>query len=266
MAGGRFGIRHLLSMSPLRNQERSACDGEEAYFGPWCVGKYHSQYASQGPELVKKSARWVPKLLMDEMKIGRVWTSEAFFAMIHRRSKEMLDSTVMMDESAVSFHSPETKQQLKQWRKKGEPGPIKAEVHATRAKQMVLAFSDSKGLICTNYMPRGTTVNAKYIMEALCNNMVIFKKRRPIMAAGDWFLNWDNVARATALFAGSCPRRLLPIPQGKEGAGRPHTDQGDLQEEVGGGCKDSHGGGLRRGFPAVVSPLQKVYCDRRQLC
>jgi histone-lysine N-methyltransferase SETMAR len=67
----------------------------------------------------------------------------------------------------VSFHTPETKQQSKQWLKKVEPGPIKAEFHATRAKQMVLAFFDAKGLIYTNYVPRGTTVNARYIVEAL---------------------------------------------------------------------------------------------------
>jgi hypothetical protein len=70
--------------------------------------------------------------------------------MIRCRSKAMLDNIVTMDESAVSFHTPETKQQFKQWLKEGEPGPIKAKVHATRAKQMVLVFFDSKGLIYTN--------------------------------------------------------------------------------------------------------------------
>ncbi len=35
-------------------------------------------------------------------------------------------------------------------------------------KQMVLAFFDSKGLVYTHYAPRGTTVNAKYIVDALC--------------------------------------------------------------------------------------------------
>ncbi len=69
--------------------------------------------------------------------------------------------------------------------KEGRVWLIKAKVHATRAKQMVLAFFDSKGPIYTNYMPRGTTVNAKYIMEALGNFTKIFKKKRPIMAAGD---------------------------------------------------------------------------------
>jgi histone-lysine N-methyltransferase SETMAR len=142
-------------------------------------------------------ARWVPTLLTEEMKKERVRTSEAFLAMIRRCSKAMLENIVTMDESAVSFHTPETKQQSKQWLKKGEPGLIKAKVHATRAKQMILAFFDA-GLIYTNYVPKGTTVNAKYIVEALGTFLKVLRKKRPVMAAGEWFLHWDNELVHTA--------------------------------------------------------------------
>jgi hypothetical protein len=111
----------------------------------------------------------------------RVQTSEASSAMICRRSKAMLENIVMLDELVVSFHTPETKQQSKQWLKKGEPEPIKAKVHEMRAKRMVLAFFDAKGLIYTNYVPRGTTVNARYIVEALGSFLKILKKKRPVM-------------------------------------------------------------------------------------
>jgi hypothetical protein len=57
---------------------------------------------------------------------------------------------------------------------------------------MVLVFFNSKGLICTIYMPRGTTVNANYIMEALGTFMNILRKKRPQMVAGDWLFHWDN--------------------------------------------------------------------------
>jgi hypothetical protein len=36
----------------------------------------------------------------------------------------LLDWIVTMDESAVSFHTFQTKQQSKQWLEKGTPGPI----------------------------------------------------------------------------------------------------------------------------------------------
>jgi hypothetical protein len=41
---------------------------------------------------------------------------------------------------------------------------------------MVLAFFDAKGLIYDNYVPRGTTVNARYIVEALGSFLKILKK------------------------------------------------------------------------------------------
>ncbi len=65
----------------------------------------------------------------------------------------VLNNIVTMDESAVSFHTSETKKQLTEWVKKGQPGLIKARVHATRSKQMVLVFFDAKGVIYTNYVP-----------------------------------------------------------------------------------------------------------------
>jgi hypothetical protein len=89
-----------------------------------------------------------------------------------------------------------------QWLPKGQPGPVKAKVHGTRTKQMVLAFFNSKGLIYTNYMPRGTTVNANYIVEALGMFMKILRKKRLQMMARDQLFHWDkapvhNAAKVT---------------------------------------------------------------------
>jgi histone-lysine N-methyltransferase SETMAR len=61
-----------------------------------------------------------------------------------------------------------------------------------------LAFFDSKGLIYTNYVPRGSTVNANYIVEALGTFMKIMRKKRPQMVAGDWLFHWDNAPVHTA--------------------------------------------------------------------
>jgi hypothetical protein len=76
--------------------------------------------------LVKKSARWVPKLLSEEQKLERVRTCRDFVAAVQRHSMSMLEDIVTMDETMVCYHTPETKKQSKQWIKKGKPGPIKA--------------------------------------------------------------------------------------------------------------------------------------------
>jgi hypothetical protein len=73
--------------------------------------------------LVKKSARWVPKLLNEDQKQERVLTCKEFIATVQRHSMAMLDCIGTMDETMVSYHTPETKKQSKQWLEKGQPGP-----------------------------------------------------------------------------------------------------------------------------------------------
>ena len=148
--------------------------------------------------LEKLSARRVPKLLTEEQKQERMKTSMAFIKMVRMKGLPVLDKIVTMDESSVSFHTPATKKQLKEWTKKGQPGPIKAKVHASRTSQMVLAFFDNKGPIYTNYVPRGTKVNAIYIQGAPGRYQKAFKRKRLEMAAGEWFFHWDNAPVHTA--------------------------------------------------------------------
>ncbi len=53
-----------------------------------------------------------------------------------------------------------------------------------------MCFFDIEGLINTNYVPSGKTVNTNKIVEALSWFLGIFKKKQLKMVAGEWF--WDN--------------------------------------------------------------------------
>jgi hypothetical protein len=57
-------------------------------------------------KLSKKSARWVPT---EEMKNKRVRTCKTFLVMVRCHSIVMLDQIFTMDDSAVAFHTPQTK-------------------------------------------------------------------------------------------------------------------------------------------------------------
>jgi hypothetical protein len=59
--------------------------------------------------LVKKSARWVPNLLSTEQKEERVRICSKFVAAVDHSSMTMLDQTITMDETMVSYHTPQTK-------------------------------------------------------------------------------------------------------------------------------------------------------------
>jgi histone-lysine N-methyltransferase SETMAR len=148
--------------------------------------------------LVKKSARWVPKLLSESQKKERVRVSTEFVAAVNRRSKSMLDNIVTMDETMVSYHTPESKKKSKQWIKRGEPGPVKAKTQESRTKQMILAFFDSRGLIYTHIVPRGGKVNGDYIVKALDIFLKNLKQKRPIMVEQEWWFHWDNAPVHTA--------------------------------------------------------------------
>jgi hypothetical protein len=86
----------------------------------------------------------------------------------------VLNNTVTTDELALSFHTLETKEQSMHWVTKGQPGPVKARAQATRSKHMVLIFSNAKGVIYTNCVYRGKTVNTKDVKKALARFLVIF--------------------------------------------------------------------------------------------
>jgi hypothetical protein len=138
--------------------------------------------------LVKKSARWVPKLLSEEQKLERVRTCRDFVAAVQCHSMSMLENIVTMDETMVCYRTRKTKKQSKQWIKKGKPGPIKARVQAICVKQMVMAFFDCRGLIYTHIVPRAK-INAMYIVKALGTFMKHFKKKRPEMVSRERFFH-----------------------------------------------------------------------------
>ena len=69
--------------------------------------------------LVKKSARWVPKFLPDEQKKERIRICCNFAATIRRESMAFLARIFTMDETIVSFHTPENNRMSNERIKKG---------------------------------------------------------------------------------------------------------------------------------------------------
>jgi hypothetical protein len=57
---------------------------------------------------------------------------------------------------------------------------------------MLLTFFDSKGLNYSHIIPRGSTINAAYIVEVLNFFMKHLRKKRPVLVEQGWFFHWDN--------------------------------------------------------------------------
>jgi histone-lysine N-methyltransferase SETMAR len=63
---------------------------------------------------------------------------------------------------------------------------------------MVVAFFDSRGLIYMHIVPRGASINVAYTIKVLGTFLEHFKKKRPAMAAQQWWFHWDNAPVHTA--------------------------------------------------------------------
>ncbi len=70
--------------------------------------------------------------------------SQEFVDAVERSGLSMLDNSITMYETLVSYFTPETKRMSKEWTLKGKPGPLKAKVQASRSEQMVFVFFDSR--------------------------------------------------------------------------------------------------------------------------
>jgi histone-lysine N-methyltransferase SETMAR len=143
--------------------------------------------------LVKKSARWVPKLLSQVQKEERVRISQEFVDAVERSGLSMLDNIITMNETLVSYFTPETKRMSKEWTMKGKQGPLKAKVQASRSKQMVFVVFDSRGLIYTHIASRSATINAPYVVDVLGKFWRSLRLKRPELLSQRWFFHWDNV-------------------------------------------------------------------------
>ncbi len=146
----------------------------------------------------KKSARWVPKLLSQVQKEDCVRISQEFVDAVERSGLSMLDRIITMDETLVSYFTPETKRMSKEWTLKGKPGPLKAKVQASRSKQMVFAFFESHSLIYTHIASRSATINAPYVVDVLSKFWRSLRLKRPELLSQQWFFHWDNAPVHTA--------------------------------------------------------------------
>jgi hypothetical protein len=103
----------------------------------------------------------------------------------------VLEQNITIDKLAASMHSAYSRNKAAvqvmvkrdSWASKG-----KSACHET-TKTMVLAFFDSRGMVYTNYVPRGDSVNGNFIAGALRTFLKHLKKKMPETVEEEWFLH-----------------------------------------------------------------------------
>ncbi|KAL7723735.1 hypothetical protein ACLKA6_017243 [Drosophila palustris] len=99
----------------------------------------------------KLSSRWVPRLLSAEHKRNCLVIAKESLALLNANKNEFLRRFVTVDETWIHHHTPESKEQSKQWISTGETAPKKAKIGLSANKVMATVFWDARGVIHVDY-------------------------------------------------------------------------------------------------------------------
>ncbi|UYV72496.1 hypothetical protein LAZ67_9003405, partial [Cordylochernes scorpioides] len=131
----------------------------------------HPPYSPDLPQATSifsstQSARWVPRLLLENHNQQRMEAARAFLEMHQRDGDQLFSRIVTEDESWVHHSTPGTKRQRMVWKKPEESAPKKAKVTISAGK--VMAMENFKWEIFTHppYSPE-LTPSDYYLFPAL---------------------------------------------------------------------------------------------------
>ena len=159
-------------------------------------------------DMKKMCARWVPRLLTDEQKRRRENISTECLAKFHTNKAEFLRRFITMDETWVHYFTPETKEQSKQWTRRGEPAPKKAKTVPSAGKVMASVFWDCRGIIFIDYLQKGKTINGEYYANLLHQLSEKISEKRPHLAKKKILFHQDNAPVHTSARAMAKIREL----------------------------------------------------------
>ncbi|KFM64801.1 Histone-lysine N-methyltransferase SETMAR, partial [Stegodyphus mimosarum] len=146
----------------------------------------------------KLCSRWVPKMLTDVHKTKRLGSALTFLTRYSDEGENFLNQIVTGDETWVCHFTPESKQQSMEWRHTHSPKKQKFKVTMSSQKIMCTVFWDRKGVLLTEFLPRGETINAARYCETLTKlRRAIQNKRRGMLSKGIVLLH-DNARPHTA--------------------------------------------------------------------
>ena len=142
----------------------------------------------------KVCTRWVPKLLTPLQRANRVECCQELLNESEADLTNFFVRIVTGDESWVYHYDPLSQQEAKAWKKPEEIMPTRPRQQRSTRKVMMTIFWDSDGVLLTDYLTQGNTINGQYyasLIERL--RSVILEKRRGKVSKGVLLLH-DNAS------------------------------------------------------------------------
>jgi len=84
-----------------------------------------------------------------------------------------------MDKTWIHHHTPESKQQSKQWTEAGCSAPKKTRSVPSAGKVMASVFWDAEGILFIDYLEKGKTITGQYYSNLLAKLDKKFCEKRP---------------------------------------------------------------------------------------
>jgi len=100
------------------------------------------------------------KMLTEENKLKQQTRTLEFLTQCSEEGKNFLSHLVTGNETWVLHEAPKSKQQFMEWRHTSSPTKTKFKQTTSTQKVMCTMFWDRKGVLLSEFLPQGSTINA----------------------------------------------------------------------------------------------------------
>lgn len=147
----------------------------------------------------KVCAKLVPKNLTPDQKLVRQQICSDFLERLDEEP-ELMENIITCDETWIFQYDVETKRQSMHWKTPASPRMKKARMSKSKFKAMLIVFFDINGIVMTEWVPEGQTVNQTYYLKVLATLRERVRKKRPeLWNNKSWILHQDNAPAHNAL-------------------------------------------------------------------
>ena len=145
------------------------------------------------------AVRLVPKDLNFLQKLNRVKVAEDMLERVNS-DPTFIKRIVTGDETWVYEFDMQTSQQASEWRLPIEPKPKKARQSRSKVKVMLTVFFDYRGVVHSEFLPQGETVNKEYYLSVMRRLREQIRRKRPdLWKENSWILHHDNAPSHKAI-------------------------------------------------------------------
>ncbi|CAK9827582.1 Mariner Mos1 transposase [Anthophora retusa] len=104
------------------------------------------------------------------------------------------------DETWVYEYDMQTSQQSSEYRLENEPNPKKPRQSRSKIKVMLTVFFDYRGVVHSEFLPDGQTVNKEYYLSVMRRLRENIRRKRPdVWKNNSWILRHDNAPSHTSI-------------------------------------------------------------------